>query len=144
MDKKTRDRLTAAGFRIGDAEDFLGLSEEERQLVELRLEVSKAVRRRRQERALSQKQLAAKLKSSQSRIAKIEAAAADVSLDLSFRALFAAGGSLTDLLARRRKRRPSRVVEGSGRAFTSLGGAAPDRPTGRETRSARKRSNTAP
>ena len=105
MDKKTRDRLTTAGFRVGDAEDFLGLSEEERQLVELRVEVSKAVRRRRQERALSQKQLAAKLKSSQSRIAKIEAAAADVSLDLSFRALFAAGGSLTDLLAPRRKKR---------------------------------------
>ena len=55
--------------------------------------------------ALSQKQLAAKLKSSQSRIAKIEAAAADVSLDLSFRALFAAGGRFTDLLAPRRKKR---------------------------------------
>ncbi|MGH7226046.1 MAG: helix-turn-helix domain-containing protein [Gemmataceae bacterium] len=102
MDKRTRERLTAAGFRVCDAEDFLELSAEERQMVELRLQVSKAVRRRRQERALSQKQLAAKLKSSQSRIAKIEAAAADVSLDLSFRALFAAGGSLTDLLARRR------------------------------------------
>ena len=34
MDKKTRDRLTTAGFRVGDAEDLLGLSEEERQLVE--------------------------------------------------------------------------------------------------------------
>ncbi len=102
---KTRERLTAAGFRVCDAEDFLGLSDEERQLVELRLQVRKAVRRRRQEGALSQKQLAAKLKSSQSRVAKIEAAAADVSLDLSFRALFAAGGSLTDLMALRRGKR---------------------------------------
>lgn len=34
MDKKTRDRLTAAGFRVCDAEDFLELSEEERLLVE--------------------------------------------------------------------------------------------------------------
>lgn len=105
MDKKTRDRLTAAGFRIGDAVDFLGLSEEERQLVELRVEVSKAVRRRRQEHALSQKQLADKLKSSQSRVAKIEAAASDVSLDLSFRALFAVGGSVTDLFEPKRKQR---------------------------------------
>lgn len=100
MDKKTRDRLTAAGFRIGDAADFLGLSDEERQLVELRVEVSKAIRRRRREHSLSQKQLAVKLKSSQSRVAKIEAAASDVSLDLSFRALFAAGGNLKDLLVK--------------------------------------------
>ncbi len=105
MDKKTRERLTAAGFRVCDAEDFLELNAEERQLVELRLQVSKAVRRRRQERALSQKQLASKLKSSQSRIAKIESAAADVSLDLSFRALFAAGGSLTDLIAQAEEER---------------------------------------
>jgi predicted XRE-type DNA-binding protein len=104
MEKKTRERLTAAGFRVCDAEDFLGLSEEERQLVELRLQVGHAVRRRRQERSLSQKQLAARLKSSQSRVAKIEAAAADVSLDLSFRALFAAGGSLTDLRASSRRK----------------------------------------
>lgn len=105
MDKKTRNQLTRAGFRVCDAEDFLGLTDEERQLVELRLQVSKAVRRRRQERALSQKELAAKLKSSQSRVAKIEAAAADVSLDLSFRALFAVGGSWTDLFAPNRKQR---------------------------------------
>jgi predicted XRE-type DNA-binding protein len=105
MDKKTRDQLTAAGFRVCDAEDFLGLSDEERQLVELRLQVSKAVRRRRKERALSQKQLAAKLRSSQSRVAKIEAGASDVSLDLSFRALFAAGGRWTDLTASRREQR---------------------------------------
>ena len=109
MDKKTRDRLTAAGYRICDAEDFLGLTDEERQLVELRLQVSKAVRRRRQERALSQKQLAAKLKSSQSRVAKIEAAAPDVSLDLSFRALFAAGGSWTDLSGLKRRQRRTKT-----------------------------------
>lgn len=102
MNEKTRERLTTAGFRVCDAEDFLQLSDEERRLVELRLQVGRAVRRRRQERALSQKQLAALLKSSQSRVAKIEAAAADVSLDLSFRALFAAGGDLADLVPGRR------------------------------------------
>ena len=119
MDKKTRDHLTAAGFRVTDAEEFLGLSQEERQLVELRLQVSKAVRRRRQEHALSQKQLAAKLKSSQSRIAKIEAAAADVSLDLSFRALFAAGGSLTDLVAPKRKPKRTNQRQAAESALSS-------------------------
>jgi hypothetical protein len=97
MDQKKRKALEEAGFRVGDAEDFLGLTNEERHLVELRLAVSRAVRRLREERHLTQQQLAAKLKSSQSRVAKIEAAAADVSLDLMFRGLFAVGGSLPDL-----------------------------------------------
>ena len=101
MDKATRERLEAAGFRVGDAEDFLGLTDEERRLVELRLAVSRAVRRQREKLGVTQQQLAARLKSSQSRVAKIEAGAADVSLDLSFRALFAAGGGLADLVLTR-------------------------------------------
>ena len=99
MDSRTRERLEAAGFAVGNAEDFLQLTDEERQLVELRLAVSRAVRRRRQQQGVTQQQLAAKMKSSQSRIAKIEAGVADVSLDLAFRALFAAGGKLEDLAA---------------------------------------------
>jgi ribosome-binding protein aMBF1 (putative translation factor) len=98
MDKKTRKRLEAAGFRVGDAEDFLELSKEERRLVQLRLAVSRAVRYQRKKHGVTQKQLASKLRSSQSRVAKIEAAAGDVSLDLSIRALFAAGGGVRDLV----------------------------------------------
>jgi DNA-binding XRE family transcriptional regulator len=97
VDKETRARLEAAGFRVGNAEDFLGLSDEECRLVALRLAVSRAVRRLRLKHGMTQQQLAAKLKSSQSRVAKIEAGAAGVSLDLSFQALFAAGGGLADL-----------------------------------------------
>ena len=41
--------------------------------------------------------MARKLKSSQSRVAKMEAGAADVSLDLLFRGFFALGGTLKDL-----------------------------------------------
>ena len=97
MNKETRERLEAAGFRVGDAEDFLHLTEEERRLVELRLAASRAVRRRRAAMGVTQQEFARRLKSSQSRVAKIEAGAADVSLDLLFRALFAAGGGLADL-----------------------------------------------
>jgi ribosome-binding protein aMBF1 (putative translation factor) len=99
MQKEKRNALKKAGFRIGNAEDFLELTKEERQLVELRYLVSKTVRRIRATRHLSQQQLAARLKSSQSRVAKIEAAAGDVSLDLMFRGLFAVGGKLSDLHA---------------------------------------------
>lgn len=97
MDNRKRKALESAGFRIGDAEDLLGLTEEERRLVELRLDVSRAVRRLRQKRRLTQNQLAAKLGSSQSRVAKLEAGAGDVSLDLLFRSLFAVGGQLRDI-----------------------------------------------
>ena len=43
-------------------------------------------------------QLAEKINSSQSRVAKIEAGATDVSLDLALRAVFALGGELSDVV----------------------------------------------
>jgi len=70
-------------------------------LIELRIKVSRAVRRLREKQQLSQQQLATKLKSSQSRVAKLESGSADVSLDLMFRGLFAVGGRLTDLAVSR-------------------------------------------
>jgi predicted XRE-type DNA-binding protein len=97
MNKEKRQALEAAGFVFEDAEDLLELTVEERRLVELRLAVSRAVRARREQQHLTQEQVAKKLKSSQSRVAKMEAGAAEVSLDLMFRGLFALGGSLKDL-----------------------------------------------
>ena len=94
MDKETREKLEAAGFRVGNAEDFLELTEEERLLVDLKVAVCRAIRKARKEHHLSQQQLATKMRSSQSRVAKIEAGASDVTLDLSFKALFAAGGNI--------------------------------------------------
>jgi len=101
MEQGKRKALEAAGFRFGDAADFLGLSDEEQRLIELRIKVSRAVRRLREKQQLSQQQLATKLKSSQSRVAKLESGSADVSLDLMFRGLFAVGGRLTDLAVSR-------------------------------------------
>jgi hypothetical protein len=99
MNKKKLEALEAAGFVSGDAADFLDLTPEEISLVELRIMVGQATRRRREAQQLTQKQVAVKIKSSQSRVAKIEAGAADVSLDLIFRGFFAVGGQLTDLTA---------------------------------------------
>jgi DNA-binding XRE family transcriptional regulator len=124
MDKAKRKALEAAGFRIGDAEDFLELTDEERSLVDLRLTVSRAVRRKREEQHLTQQQLASKLRSSQSRVAKIEAGAVDVSLDLLFRSLFAVGGKLTDLALAadstpRENQQGARPVQGRGKRQTT-------------------------
>ncbi|MGP0064667.1 MAG: helix-turn-helix domain-containing protein [Isosphaeraceae bacterium] len=97
MNQEKQRALEAAGFVFEDAEDFLELTVEERRLVDLRFAVSRAVRARREQQHLTQLQVAKRLKSSQSRVAKMEAGSADVSLDLMFRALFALGGSVQEL-----------------------------------------------
>ena len=94
MEPEKRKALEAAGWRFGDAADFLALTDEERQLLDARIEAALAVRRQRQARKLSQKQLASRIKTSQPRIAKLERAAADVSLDQILRAFAAAGGRI--------------------------------------------------
>lgn len=106
MDKRKRVALEAAGFRIGDIQDFLGLTDEELRLVELRLSLCRAIRRLRQERKMTQQQFAKKIRSSQSRVAKIEAGLLDVSLDLMFRALFALGGKISDVVPRPKAKGP--------------------------------------
>jgi len=91
MDKAKEKRLEAAGWAVDSAADFLGLSEEEVSLVELRLRLSDSVRRRRTRLGLSQSAVAKRLGSSQSQVAKMEAADPSVSLDLLLRALLALG-----------------------------------------------------
>src|SRR5258708_3343289 len=97
MAPKKQKVMEAAGFRVGDAADFLELTDEERSLVELRLAVSRAIRERRKGQNLTQAQVAARMKSTQARVAKIEAGDVGVSLDLMFSGLFAVGGHLSDL-----------------------------------------------
>src|SRR5438445_13775734 len=94
MDTVKRKALEAVGWRFGDAADFLGMTDEERQLLDARVEAALAVRRQREARKLSQKELADRIKTSQPRVAKIERAAADVSLDQILRAFAAAGGRI--------------------------------------------------
>ena len=45
MNKAKREALEQAGWVLGDAEDFLELTDEERHLVELRIAVSSAFKR---------------------------------------------------------------------------------------------------
>jgi hypothetical protein len=98
VDAKKRESLEAAGWKIGDAAEFLGLTVEEQQIIEFRLMVGRGVRRLRESHHLTQRQLAARIGSSQSRVAKIEAASNEVSLDLMLHGFFSAGGRLTDLI----------------------------------------------
>jgi predicted XRE-type DNA-binding protein len=97
MDKNKQARLEAQGWKVGTTEEFLGLTSEETAYVELRLRLSDAVRQLRKRKRLTQVQLAELLHSSQSRIAKVEAADESVSLDLLVRSLFVLGASNQDL-----------------------------------------------
>jgi len=86
-------KLEARGYRVTDPKDFLGLSDTEARLVELKVSLIERLKEIREANKVTQAELAKLLKSSQSRVAKIEAGASDVSLDLICRALFALGES---------------------------------------------------
>jgi len=96
MDRAMRRRLEARGWKVGTASEFLGLTPQEEQMVELRLTLCKAVRERRKNKRMPQEELAKRLKTSQSRIAKLEACDPHVSTDMMLNALFALGASLGD------------------------------------------------
>ncbi|HTR79841.1 MAG TPA: XRE family transcriptional regulator, partial [Gemmatimonadaceae bacterium] len=79
-------RLTEAGWRVGSAREFLGLSAEEAVLVEMRLALSASLRVRRERAELTQAALAKRVGSSQSRVAKMEAGDPTVSIELLIKA----------------------------------------------------------
>lgn len=93
MDKRTYKRLESAGWKVGGTSEFLGLTEEEAAIVELKVGLANAVRVQRGRRNLTQEQLGRLLGSSQSRVAKMEAADPSVSLDLMVRSLLRMGAS---------------------------------------------------
>ena len=97
MDQAKLERLRTAGWRSGDAADFLGLSEEEAAFVELKLALGDYLKRLRRENSWTQSEVAHRLGSSQSRVAKMEAADASVSVDLLVRSLLALGVSLREV-----------------------------------------------
>ena len=97
MKKTKKDRLEAAGWKLGSTADFLDLSPEEVAFIEMKLALARNLRLRRQRRKLSQAQLAKLLNSSQSRVAKMEAADPTVSLDLLIRSLLALGANARDV-----------------------------------------------
>ena len=97
MDRGKRKRLEAKGWKVGSIEEFLGLSSEEAAFIELKLELSKSLKERRQKKKLTQTELAEMLSSSQSRVAKMEAGDPSVSIDLLVRSLLVLGVSNKEL-----------------------------------------------
>ncbi|NBW36342.1 MAG: XRE family transcriptional regulator [Cytophagia bacterium] len=93
MKAEKKKRLEAKGWKVGSTAEFLKLSAEETAYIELKLALSKVLQELRKSKNLTQVDLAKRIKSSQSRVAKMEAADTSVSVDLMFRSLFALGVS---------------------------------------------------
>lgn len=93
MKRAKRERLEAAGWKVGGAEEFLSLSEAERTLIDIRIALANTLRKERTARRISQSTLATWIGSSQSRVAKMEAGDPSVSLDLLVRTLLTSGSS---------------------------------------------------
>jgi hypothetical protein len=98
MDKNKRKRLEDAGWKVGDTREFLDLTAVEESYIEYKLMLARDLQKRRLDKRLTQVQLARLLKSSQSRVAKMEAGDPTVSLDLLIRSLLALGASSKALL----------------------------------------------
>lgn len=99
-----RRKLEAAGWKLGSPKELLGLSVEEQNYIELRLKLAVGLKARRQARGVTQVELAQSLRSSQSRVAKMEAGDPTVSLDLLVKSLLALGASnreLAEIISRR-------------------------------------------
>ena len=103
MRKSKKKKLEAAGWKAGTVEESLGLSPEETAFIELKLALSDLLKKLRKAHKLSQTQVARRIRSSQSRVAKMEAGDPSVSLDLLVKSLLAVGASKEDLAKTIRK-----------------------------------------
>jgi ribosome-binding protein aMBF1 (putative translation factor) len=97
VNRTKRKKLEAKGWRLGDTKDFLALSNEEMAFIEMKLALGQELRERRQRKRLSQVELARRISSSQSRVAKMEAGDASVSMDLLIKSLLVLGASRKEL-----------------------------------------------
>ena len=93
MKAAKRKMLEAAGWSVGSANDFLGLSPQEEAYIEAKLALAHQIRAVRKEKKMSQAAFAKAIHSSQSRVAKMEAGDPSVSVDLMMKSLFSVGVS---------------------------------------------------
>jgi predicted XRE-type DNA-binding protein len=97
MKPNKKEKLQAAGWKVGDTNDFLGLSADEAAYIELKLALSEQLRKRRLKKKLTQSEVAEIVASSQSRVAKMESGDATVTVDLLVKSLLALGATRKEL-----------------------------------------------
>ena len=97
MKATKKEKLQKAGWAVGSASEFLELSDAESTLVEIKLALAAKLKEQRRKKRMTQQQLAERIGSSQSRVAKIETAEKSVSIDLIVRTLISLGTSQSQI-----------------------------------------------
>ncbi len=92
MEQIKKELLESRGWKVGTVSDFLDLTPEEIIFVEIKLALSRNLKSERQ-KAMTQRELATKIGSSQPRIAKAENGDPSVSIELLIRAMLATGAT---------------------------------------------------
>jgi len=98
MNKEKLKKLKNAGWKSGTVQEFLDLTDAESALIEVRVALFEAFQKIRKEKKLTQKQAAKLLKTSQSRISKMETGDPSVTLDLMIRSLVTLGAKKKDFI----------------------------------------------
>lgn len=97
MNSDKRNKLKMNGWHFGTAKEFLGLSEQEATIIELKLNLGENLKKLRVQQKLTQVELAKVLRSNQSRIAKMESGDPSVTIDLLVKSLLALGTTKQDI-----------------------------------------------
>jgi len=97
MLKSKKERIAAKGWKIGDVDEFLDLDRADMAIIDMKLALAKAIQDTRKDKNVTQVALAKLIKSSQSRVAKIEKADPSVSIELMIRSLISLGGTKKQL-----------------------------------------------
>ncbi len=97
MKASKQKKIEAAGWKVGSASEFLELSDAEEMLVNMKLSLAANVKTMRQQVKMTQQELAKRIGSSQSRVAKMEVADGSVSMELFVRSLASLGVSRSQI-----------------------------------------------
>ncbi len=97
MKASKQRKLETAGWKVGSASEFLELSDPEEMLVNMKMALATNVKAMRQQMKMTQQELAKRIGSSQSRVAKMEVADRSVSMELFVRSLATLGASRTQI-----------------------------------------------
>ncbi len=99
MDAAKRRRVESQGWKVGNVQELFKLSDEQTAFIEIKARLAVALAKLRSRQQLTQVEVARKLGSSQSRLAKMESADKTVSLDLLVRSLLTLGATCKEVAA---------------------------------------------
>ena len=93
MNPAKHKRLKEAGWETGNAEDFLGMSTEEAQLLRIKLQLAREIELQRKSKGLTQSAMAEQLDMKQSNVSRLAKNPNNVTIDLLFKILMSLGNS---------------------------------------------------